>query len=123
MPAIVVEDLGATKGMGRSWRLAAGNTGKILGLSLCIWIIGLVVGSVFGAAGLLAASQLPGLAQMFFTQFVDLLANILVMPIGVTATILMYYDLRIRKEGFDLEMLAERLAAEGGGGDVMAMPQ
>jgi hypothetical protein len=33
------------------------------------------------------------------------------MPISATAMVLLYYDLRIRKEGFDLEMLAQSMAS------------
>ena len=33
-------------------------------------------------------------------------------PIGTISMILFYYDIRIRKEGFDLEVLAASLAAQ-----------
>ena len=123
IPAIVVEDLGATGGMGRSWRLAAGNMGKVFGLLLCLWLIGMIVGLVFQGAGVALGRQLAPQGYFFVTQFSGLLGNVLVMPISATATILLYYDLRIRKEGFDLEMLAERLAAEGGGSHVGESPR
>jgi hypothetical protein len=32
-------------------------------------------------------------------------------PLGIIADILLYYDFRIRKEGFDLEMLSRALDA------------
>ena len=35
-----------------------------------------------------------------------------VAPIGTIAMILFYYDIRIRKEGFDLQMLASSLGVE-----------
>jgi len=34
------------------------------------------------------------------------LMSIFLTPLGIIATILLYYDMRIRKEGFDLEMLS-----------------
>jgi hypothetical protein len=37
------------------------------------------------------------------------LVQALVLPIGQVATTLLYYDSRIRKEGFDLEMLAKEM--------------
>jgi len=37
------------------------------------------------------------------------LMNALVVPIGQAATVLLYYDSRMRKEGFDLEMLAKEM--------------
>ena len=50
------------------------------------------------------------------TFFGDLVYNvisqgvgILLMPVGVIAATLLYYDFRIRKEGFDLEMLQQAM--------------
>src|SRR5439155_26169995 len=34
------------------------------------------------------------------------LLSIMLTPLGIIAAILLYYDMRIRKEGFDLEMLS-----------------
>ena len=42
------------------------------------------------------------------------------MPIGAAASILLYYDLRIRKEGFDLDMLAQSLGLETAAADEQA---
>jgi hypothetical protein len=39
--------------------------------------------------------------------------NLLVAPFSSIAWILLYYDLRIRKEGFDLEVLAKSMSAPG----------
>jgi len=40
------------------------------------------------------------------------IAQALASPIGLVASILLYYDSRIRKEGFDLEVLARELGKE-----------
>ena len=37
------------------------------------------------------------------------LLNILIYPFVYVLTTILYYDLRVRKEGFDLEMLAATL--------------
>ena len=37
--------------------------------------------------------------------------NVLTVPLYSIVAILLYYDLRIRKEGFDLELLASELDA------------
>ena len=41
--------------------------------------------------------------QTVINTVVGAILNIIVMPFGLIAYTLMYYDLRIRKEGFDLE--------------------
>jgi hypothetical protein len=45
-------------------------------------------------------------------QLVSIIPQILATPIGASAFILLYYDLRIRKEGFDLEMLARSMSSD-----------
>ncbi|MBC7789548.1 MAG: hypothetical protein H7Z74_06360 [Anaerolineae bacterium] len=41
--------------------------------------------------------------------------SILVYPLVAVVATLLYYDLRIRKEGFDLDVMAEELGAPRGG--------
>ena len=51
------------------------------------------------AAGTVLPSALTSLGAIFIT------------PYSIIAVILLYYDLRIRKEGFDLEMLSQSINA------------
>ncbi len=44
----------------------------------------------------------------------DSLASLFVLPVGIIGPLLLYYDFRIRKEGFDLEMLGKALAQQMG---------
>ena len=50
-PAIIVENIGATKGMGRSKTLASGNLGKIFSIAFLVWIISFIIGLPFGFMG------------------------------------------------------------------------
>jgi len=108
-PAIIVENLKATSGMSRSKALAKGNLGKIFSVAFLIGVISLVINIPF----LIAAGLVPRMLftqNMYLSAFVNQLfsvaGSIMVAPIGSIAYILLYYDLRIRKEGFDLQMLA-----------------
>jgi len=114
IPAIVLEGLKARRGMGRSRLLVKGNLGKVFVIGLVVFLIGLIVGSVFQYGGSILAGAVAGTnitASTLIIQLSSLVGQILVMPIGAAAAILLYYDLRIRKEGFDLEMLAQSLGA------------
>jgi hypothetical protein len=53
-----------------------------------------------------------GLPQRILNQAVSGVTNIVVQPIQLGTVTLLYYDLRIRKEGFDLERLARTLQTE-----------
>jgi hypothetical protein len=103
-PAVVVyERLGATESIGRSWNLAKGMKGKVLGVMLLVYLMVLAVQlavSVIAAA--VGANELTG----------SIAASVLVIfiyPLIGIATALLYYDARIRKEGFDLQVLAGEL--------------
>jgi len=112
-PAIIIENLKATEGMGRSKALASGNLGRIFAVGLVVVLIAIIIGLVLGALGGVIGKTLFSEAPMaaaFVHQLFSLVAQVLAIPISATAFILVYYDLRIRKEGFDLEMLAKSLA-------------
>ena len=52
--------------------------------------------------------------QLFASQFATLALELVYLPAQLAAVTLLYYDLRIRKEGYDLEIaIAERRAALG----------
>jgi hypothetical protein len=52
-----------------------------------------------------------GFLLLFIVALGTAIGSTLVMPIGIVSTVLLYYDSRIRKEGFDLELLARELRA------------
>lgn len=119
-PAIVVENLKATKGMSRSKALASGNLGKIFSIGFLVIVIAWVVGVAFTYPVRLLGPILffnNVTLMIFVSQLSSMVAQILVVPIGATAYILLYYDLRIRKEGFDLQMLANSIGSGQGGAD------
>jgi hypothetical protein len=123
-PAIVVENLKAIKGMERSKALASGNLGKIFSIAFLIIVISWVVTMTFVYAGSFLCGILFSknmLLMTFSTQLIAIIVQILIVPIGAIAYILLYYDLRIRKEGFDLVMLANSIGS-GQGGINVAQP-
>jgi hypothetical protein len=116
-PAVVVENLKATKAMSRSKALVSGNLGKVFVIGFVVFCIALVVNWACGTiSGLLSAgaAQENRLLALIIQQVVALVGQVLVAPIGAAACILFYYDMRIRKEAFDLEMLANSMGGAGG---------
>jgi hypothetical protein len=64
----------------------------------------------------LALLSIPGLSGNSFPLnalaiFLAILLSLLIESFKIVTTTLLYYDLRIRKEGFDLKLMAEELAA------------
>ena len=122
VPVVMVEGQKAGPSVRRSSDLVKGNRMKVLVVLVVVSVIqGLagygvetLSGQFFDAgtsSGGLIQTALGGVAQIFFT------------PLIIIADILLYYDFRIRKEGFDLEMLSRDLAAVAeGAGTLSATP-
>jgi hypothetical protein len=124
-PAIVVENLKATKAMSRSRALVSGNLGKIFSVAFLVLLISFVASMSFVYAfslliRILSVNNMTLVVSLH--HLVSVAAGILVAPIGAIAYILLYYDLRIRKEGFDLQMLADSMGSGQGAANV-SQPQ
>jgi len=116
IPAVMLERRGPVGAMRRSRWLLAGNLGKIFVLSVVVFLMGLILWSSIALGGRLLSEYVAGgneMASVVITHLARLIASILALPIGAGAATLLYYDLRIRKEGLDLEMLVPTLGAEG----------
>jgi len=97
--AVVLEDQGAFAAIGRSSNLSRGNKLHILGTLILVAILTTVV--QFGAAMLINLQPSKVITSVLVTAL-----TIVVYPIfGITETVL-YFDARIRNEGFDVEYLA-----------------
>jgi hypothetical protein len=111
VPAILIEGQKAIPSLSRSRDLVKGYRGKVFCILLVVNLlqviltagVGLIAGMFFSAeagSGAILSSAMNNLLSIFLT------------PLGIIAAILLYYDMRIRKEGFDLEMLSRALATE-----------
>jgi len=123
--AVVIENKPVFQGMTRSSTLSAGYRGKMFLLFVAIIIISVIASLAFGwiAAKIVPDPGFEDMASpgrlretlmqtLVIRGLIELVGEILIVPIGAAAFILFYYDLRIRKEGFDLEMLAEAIGEQ-----------
>ena len=111
-PIIVLEKLGGSlNAFGRSWGLTKGSRGKVVGLFIVAYLLFSFVPQLIlqFIAGAVIRSSAGG-----STLGTVLLASSYVLPIVLFPAIscvitLMYYDLRVRREAFDLQMLSQQL--------------
>ena len=107
--ACVVEDLGGKASMQRSRVLTEGSYSRIV----TVYFVCIIIAVIFGVVGQgLAAALTPGhnlLARQIMTQFFSLITSALTAPITTVAMCLVYYDERVRKEAFDLQLLMETI--------------
>lgn len=113
MPALLVEDLPAVRSMGRSRELVKGMGWRVLGIVL----LGTIIAGTFQAmisAPLVAIvfTDMGMVAEAVLNGVVTMAATVLVTPFTAALTMALYVDLRVRKEGFDLYLWAQRLGLE-----------
>lgn len=103
-PVVVLEEVGAMEALSRAWFLTRGYRLRIAGLLFVCLILILIPYMALLALGGALSAALP-----IWIAVVALLGRLLLTPILYCLLTLLYYDLRVRKEGFDLEMLAASL--------------
>ncbi|HXM38865.1 MAG TPA: hypothetical protein VN908_09465 [Gemmatimonadales bacterium] len=107
-PVIVLEDLPSSfDAFGRSWDLTRGSRMKVLGTAAVTWLMSQFLPQVV-VGGISAAIGAQATLQPVFVVFASLL-GIVLAPILPCAITLLYYDLRVRREAFDLQILSEDL--------------
>jgi glycerophosphoryl diester phosphodiesterase family protein len=115
IPAVVLEPRTSASGaLSRSWELTRGARWRLFGLGITLLVLLYVpvvaITGLFalllpenagmfsgGSLGMVMAIAVGGLVQMF------------IYPLFYCVLTVAYYDLRVRKEGFDLELLASTL--------------
>ncbi|HET9708677.1 MAG TPA: hypothetical protein VFP39_10290 [Gemmatimonadales bacterium] len=110
-PVVVLETLASNfEAFGRSWELTKGARGRVFGLLFVAGLISSVLPSlVLSAVGALIGQLAPA-ATIFWTVIAAVLPVVLT-PIVPCVLTLAYYDLRVRHEGFDLQLLSEQLGS------------
>ncbi len=111
VPALLAEQIGPRAALGRSWALVRGRWWRTFAIfivfGLLLEVLSLAVGYIFQAL----ASGAPSLsveARFTLQQAGSGLTGALVSPVLYIGWTLLYFDLRVRKEGFDLEQLAQQ---------------
>jgi MFS family permease len=98
-PACVVERLGPFNSMGRSADLTKGHRWKIFGLMMLIFLIGAVASSLIGGISALVGGSMLQL-------IVSVIWNGIWGAFYAVAAVVTYHDLRVAKEGIDIEQIA-----------------
>jgi uncharacterized membrane protein len=116
IPAVVLEaGRSASGALSRSWELTRGSRWRIFGLGFTLFVLLYV--PVVAISGLVAVLLPRGSAVVFgpaSTATIVALAlggvvQLFIYPLFYCVLTVTYYDLRVRKEGFDLELLASSL--------------
>jgi hypothetical protein len=123
--AVVLEGSEAARSIGRSVELIKGNFWRTLVILILVSIAMFLISFLFGLVGgaiVAILSDEVGTTSAFtegvtrFQRFplVIGVVNLLLEPFRMAVITLLYYDIRVRKEGYDLEVMAKELAVEEG---------
>jgi hypothetical protein len=111
MPALFAEGVGPVKAVGRSWSLTRDNWWRTLGILLLVSIMVSLIQAALGALFTGIAAVIPGLSDDIRAGLVTTVSTLISALVGALSPIaitLLYLDLRVRKEGLDLDQLARQ---------------
>jgi hypothetical protein len=124
IPVAVLEDKGLRDSTSRSAELTKGSRGRIFMIYFLFFVLMYIVYilweiPIFAAIGIFARGQRPMTALPVWTQIAfpvgSFLTECLVDPLLTIALSLVYYDQRVRKEAFDLQLMMSTLDGAQGG--------
>jgi hypothetical protein len=112
VPAAVVESLDVRGSIRRSKQLLVDRKARILLLLVFLFALYMVVGAIQAPLAVLALRTRG--AHAFLTHAISLalsfVSGTIVGPIGAIAVCLFYIDERVRREGFDIEWMMNKVA-------------
>ncbi len=110
-PALLIERRNPFRALGRSLGLVRGRWWPTAGVLLIASVMVAVLSGVI--EGLLTAVALTSHPSIVFASVIVALAaavsTIVLNPFSATVITVLYYDLRVRHEGLDVQLLAEQL--------------
>jgi hypothetical protein len=115
LPVMFIERQGLIAAMGRSWRLVEGRWWRTFLILFLVFLLRWFVGQALEGF-LFFATQIIGIVAsnylvLAISQSFAVLVAALVNPVVQIAIVLVYFDLRVRREALDLFQLAQRVSA------------
>jgi Membrane domain of glycerophosphoryl diester phosphodiesterase len=115
IPVLLFERVGAFGALRRSFRLVRGRWWKIcltllVGVLLVSFLGGILQGVLLVVPSLLSDGN--DAVNAFSAVVAGTIGSVITTPFTAAIVTLLYFDQRVRKEGFDLQLLAEGLGTE-----------
>jgi hypothetical protein len=115
VPALMLEDVGVLGAVGRGRRLTQGQFWRTFGIALLTVVVVNVAGGILsfpislaGQLGVLAVDEDNALLLLVASQgLATVVSTAFVAPFTAAVTSLQYLDQRMRKEGYDVELMRQ----------------
>jgi hypothetical protein len=110
LPAMLVEDLGPTESMSRSFTLTQDNAGRAFLILLLYFALSMAAAMLFAFPFeilMLTSLKNPQMMMVWaaIMQVGTFIGSVLVVPVLTISSAILYFDLRVRKEAFDLQVM------------------
>jgi hypothetical protein len=115
VPALLLERVGAATALRRSYRLVRGRWWPTFGTLLVGYLLIAVLGAIVTSVVMIVPSVLAEgntLAGALGAIVGGTLGAVITTPYSAAVITLLYFDLRVRKEGLDLQLIAEGTGVE-----------
>ncbi|MGH2943908.1 MAG: glycerophosphoryl diester phosphodiesterase membrane domain-containing protein [Solirubrobacteraceae bacterium] len=114
IPALLVEGLRGRAALKRSFELVKGRWWRTFGVIVVGYILAMLVSTVVQGAfliGVVVGAENDALVLVLAT-LASIAGLAVSTPFQAALLAVLYFDLRVRKEGFDLELLAREIGAD-----------
>lgn len=115
VPACILERLPVGVSLRRSWYLTKNSVWRIMLVHLLTWVISVALGIALAIPGqiyLMTMQNKAALVGVILQHIGGFIAGVIANPIATTAIALIYYDQRVRKEAFDLQLMMEAVGQQ-----------
>jgi hypothetical protein len=109
VPALLLEDARGRRALGRSFALVRGRWWPVAGTLFLANLLTVAVGFGFGVLAVPVLLTGSDFASELASGVVTGAASVFTIPFVSAVVAVLYFDLRVRKEGFDLQLMAERI--------------
>lgn len=118
IPILMAEGIGGSKALRRSAALVKGRWWVVFGVMILSYLLATIVAGAIVAVVIGFADSMSPIGYTALDIGLSTLATAVTTPFTVAASTVMYFDLRVRKEGFDLELLAREAGIDSDGLDL-----
>jgi len=132
LPTALLEGCGPTTALSHSTALVKQNWWRVLGIMLLLLTIVSIIAMIFYIPAMIGATtwaisgamtgaeaELPT-GMMVWAILGGAIGGIISAPIGIIGITLLYFDLRVRKQGYSLDALADELGLKSTSADTVA---
>jgi hypothetical protein len=115
-PVLIAEGQRGAAALSRSFRLVKTRWWPVFGALVLAFLLQSFIGLIFGIPlGILTVNtDSNSLSAILFTMVVSVASSVITTPFMAAVLVLIYFDLRVRKEGFDLQLLSQGVGLPGG---------